>query len=495
MSESITKRNKRYWRAFGLVTAALLLYMLYKLGGYIDVILYGIFVYYVTRPIYERVNKRINKKNISAGLSLFLFVLPVILIFIYASIVAAVELNSFLGSIDYEIPVESFDETIDQLNTIGRELTSVDNETCLIPTCFDGMQNQNETNLDCGGPCQPCHCFDDIQNEDETDLDCGGSCQPCNCLNSIHDGNETDLDCGGSCLPCIKGESCLVDGDCTTGLCYEGICQTPSCISEQPTLQEDETLTTQERENLTPSELWTLITDGFNLSEFIGPIADIINNVVNLIIMFAFKLFLMFIIGFYLLKDGHQLREWFLKSALGGDTELFERFFESVDKDLQKIFFGNILVAVLTACIAIILFRLLNFIAPELSPGLKLAIPSPFLLGLLCGISIFVPGIGIKIVWVPLWAYLAVQAYLNNILLSAAWFLMLFLVTVFLLVDLAPDLVLRPIISSRRIHRGVLLLAYLFGYIAFGFMGLFLGPIIVVLATNFIGIVLPEIRS
>ncbi|MBN2014357.1 MAG: AI-2E family transporter [Candidatus Altiarchaeota archaeon] len=495
MSESISKRNKRYWRVFGILIAALLLYMLYRLGGYIDVILYGIFVYYVTRPIYERVNKKLNKKNISAGLSLFLFVLPVILIFIYASIVAAVELNSLLGSIDYEIPVESFEETIDQLNVIGKELTSRDNETCSIPTCFDGIQNQDETGIDCGGTCQPCHCKNEILDENETEIDCGGTCQPCHCKNEILDENETEIDCGGSCLPCGNEESCLVDGDCTTGLCHEGTCQTPSCDSEQLIPQEDHTQVTQEKKNLTPSELWTMITDRLNLSEFIGPITDIINNVVNLIVMFAFKLFLMFTIGFYLLKDGHQLREWFPKSALGGDTELFERFIESVDKDLQKIFFGNILVAVLTACIAIVLFHILNFIAPGLSPGLKLEIPYPFLLGLLCGIGIFVPGIGIKIVWVPLWMYLAIQAYLHNMLLGAGWFLLLFPVTVFLLVDLAPDLILRPIISSRRIHRGVLLLAYLFGYIAFGFMGLFLGPIIIVLATNFISIVLPEIRG
>ena len=24
------------------------------------------------------------------------------------------------------------------------------------PTCFDGERNQNEENIDCGGPCDPC---------------------------------------------------------------------------------------------------------------------------------------------------------------------------------------------------------------------------------------------------------------------------------------------------------------------------------------------------
>ncbi|WP_452220573.1 M43 family zinc metalloprotease [Lacinutrix salivirga] len=53
------------------------------------------------------------------------------------------------------------------------------------PTCSDGVQNGNETGVDCGGPdCAPCvvppTCDDGIQNGDETGIDCGGSsCAPC----------------------------------------------------------------------------------------------------------------------------------------------------------------------------------------------------------------------------------------------------------------------------------------------------------------------------
>ncbi|ANQ48104.2 family 31 carbohydrate-binding protein [Flammeovirga sp. MY04] len=52
------------------------------------------------------------------------------------------------------------------------------------PTCNDGIQNGDETGIDCGGSCTPCQtpptCDDGIQNGDETGVDCGGSsCQPC----------------------------------------------------------------------------------------------------------------------------------------------------------------------------------------------------------------------------------------------------------------------------------------------------------------------------
>jgi hypothetical protein len=52
-----------------------------------------------------------------------------------------------------------------------------------VPTCSDGIKNQGETGIDCGGPCSPCipspTCTDGIKNGNETGIDCGGSCPPC----------------------------------------------------------------------------------------------------------------------------------------------------------------------------------------------------------------------------------------------------------------------------------------------------------------------------
>ncbi len=47
-------------------------------------------------------------------------------------------------------------------------------------------------------------CFDGILNQDETAIDCGGVCQTCaeKCSNGIQDGGETGVDCGGPCFAC-----------------------------------------------------------------------------------------------------------------------------------------------------------------------------------------------------------------------------------------------------------------------------------------------------
>jgi len=84
-------------------------------------------------------------------------------------------------------------------------------ESCeYVPTCFDGVQNQGETGVDCGGPCPACQpqatCFDGVQNQGETGVDCGGPCPACNvaptCFDGIQNQNETGVDCGGPCAAC-----------------------------------------------------------------------------------------------------------------------------------------------------------------------------------------------------------------------------------------------------------------------------------------------------
>lgn len=94
------------------------------------------------------------------------------------------------------------------------------------PTCDNGIQDIRpeegwvEEGIDCGGPCTACPtCFDGILNQDETGIDCGGLlCNPCpsacgNCINGIMDGDEIGIDCGGLCCP-----PCASEGDCTNGI-------------------------------------------------------------------------------------------------------------------------------------------------------------------------------------------------------------------------------------------------------------------------------------
>lgn len=49
------------------------------------------------------------------------------------------------------------------------------------------------------------------------------------CTNGMQDGNETAIDCGGGeCPACGDGETCVMASDCVSGVC-EGTCQPPAC--------------------------------------------------------------------------------------------------------------------------------------------------------------------------------------------------------------------------------------------------------------------------
>ncbi|MGB1205129.1 MAG: hypothetical protein ACPG5B_05755, partial [Chitinophagales bacterium] len=73
----------------------------------------------------------------------------------------------------HDICFAIYDVPLAQINDVGN---------CAAPTCFDGMMNGDETDVDCGGAnCDACPtCNDGMMNGDETGVDCGGAtCDAC----------------------------------------------------------------------------------------------------------------------------------------------------------------------------------------------------------------------------------------------------------------------------------------------------------------------------
>jgi hypothetical protein len=134
--------------------------------------------------------------------------------------------------------------------TTGTRTATCDNGTWNITsqpcyTCADGIINQGETAVDCGGPCTACPtCFDTIQNQGETGVDCGGPCPSCAingvCNNSVlwtcSVGNAVNGDAGscggnstwqctgsggGSTDSCSKANApCVINGLCNNSVLW-----------------------------------------------------------------------------------------------------------------------------------------------------------------------------------------------------------------------------------------------------------------------------------
>ena len=198
-------------------------------------------------------------------------------------------------------------------------------------------------------------------------------------------------------------------------------------------------------------------------------------------------LFVMIALAFYLLRDDHQLSRW-VRSRFGDERGVLETYLDAVDSDFTSIFFGNILNAVITGTIGVLAYSLLNIVAPS-----GVAIPAAALLGLVAGVASLVPVVGMKLVYVPVAVYLAATSYVTDP--QTLWFTASFVAISFIIVDTIPDLVLRPYVSGRRLHVGAVMVAYTLGPLLFGWYGIFLAPIILVLVVNFALYVLPTLIS
>jgi len=171
------------------------------------------------------------------------------------------------------------------------------------------------------------------------------------------------------------------------------------------------------------------------------------------------------------------------------ESGVVESYAVAVDDELSSILFGNILNAFVTGIIGILVFSGYNLVAPG-------AVKVPFapLIGALTGAGSLIPVVGMKIVYLPVGAILAVAAVASG-QSSAFGFVILFLVLAFVVVDTIPDFLIRPYVSGNRTHIGLLMFAYILGPIAFGFYGIFLGPILLVLLAEFFRTIAPYVLT
>ena len=105
--------------------------------------------------------------------------------------------------------------------------------TVPVPTCNDGVKNQTESDVDCGGTsgCLACQtgktCL--VASDCQSFMCTAGVCQaaPPSCSDGIQNQGETDVDCGGPNCPgaCGPNQMCAGNGDCHSNVCMAGLCQ------------------------------------------------------------------------------------------------------------------------------------------------------------------------------------------------------------------------------------------------------------------------------
>lgn len=184
---------------------------------------------------------------------------------------------------------------------------------------------------------------------------------------------------------------------------------------------------------------------------------------------------------FYLLKEDASIAAWF--RGMVGEGSRADRYATAVDSDLTSVYYGTLLLIFVTAVIAAVFYYASNLVAPE-----PLGVPLPMLMALLTGVCMFVPVVITKLVYVPLTLYLGIVAFETNP--DLLWYPAAFLAAAFVVLDLVPN-ALAPYLAGRSVHTGLMILTYIVGPLLFGWYGVFLGPLVMVVVLEFYRLVLP----
>ena len=190
----------------------------------------------------------------------------------------------------------------------------------------------------------------------------------------------------------------------------------------------------------------------------------------------ALNLIITVVVTYYLLVDGSRLREWLLTFD---EDAVVREYLEAVDDELEAVLYGNLLNVIAISVIAVATYVAYNAVVPA-----AVAVPYPALSGALTGVASLVPVIGMKLVYVPVAAVMSIPAVVDGEIALLAY-VAGFLAVAVVVVDTIPDIGLRPYFSGETTHVGLLMLAYIFGPVVFGFHGLFLAPIILVVILTF----------
>ncbi|SHG40103.1 AI-2E family transporter [Halobaculum gomorrense] len=180
-------------------------------------------------------------------------------------------------------------------------------------------------------------------------------------------------------------------------------------------------------------------------------------------------------LAFFLLRDDERVAAWARGNVAGEESSAYA-LARAVDADLERVYIGNVATVFGVTVAALVVYNGYNaLVAPAV------ALPVPTLLALLTGLATFVPIVVGKLVYVPAGAYLLREAAVSDAGFAAP---LAFLVVSFLLLDVLPQTVVRPLLSGRTLHDGLILFAYVLGAALFGWYGLFFGPLLAVVVVQ-----------
>jgi predicted PurR-regulated permease PerM len=194
-------------------------------------------------------------------------------------------------------------------------------------------------------------------------------------------------------------------------------------------------------------------------------VPEYLNKAVHGFLTFIFSLLLLF----FLLRDGDRLRQPAL-DLIPLPPDQSQRVLDSIYDTVHATFYGVVLIAILNGIMMSVLFWVLG-------------IPSPLLWGIATiGVS-FIPIAGAPVIYLPWAAYLAnTGQVLQGIVL---------LLVGLLVISLGVDKIYRSILIGHRsnLHEMAVLFSLVGGVFAFGAVGTFVGPVVLIVSLAAVSVI------
>ena len=194
------------------------------------------------------------------------------------------------------------------------------------------------------------------------------------------------------------------------------------------------------------------------LHELISYISEEIIDITIHIPEYAMKLLLASILALYLLKEGGNIKDTFVTLLPETKKKTISSLLNGVDLVFESIILVNILKAIFTSIISYLIFLIFG-------------VTYPGLLGIMSGFMDFAPILG---PWM-LFSGIAVVYIMNGQAMTGVY---IFIIGQ-LLVTVIPELYIKPKLAGKyaKIHPMIFLFGFFGGLLAFGPIGIFVGPI------------------
>jgi predicted PurR-regulated permease PerM len=124
---SIDGEFRRDRLAMWIVAVLLLLAFLYVAWRYVGTVMLGLFAYYVTRPVFDRIYARVGNRTLAVAVSIFTVALPVLVLGGWTAVVAIQGLLDVMSSTGLEQVRDLIEPYVD-LSAVQGELLTVGEE-------------------------------------------------------------------------------------------------------------------------------------------------------------------------------------------------------------------------------------------------------------------------------------------------------------------------------------------------------------------------------